>query len=77
MRWSRRAPKTVFARPSDVFDEVMLTSGEKLAVLERWRHSILSQLGAADNGMATRGASPTILAEIDEIDAVKRWLRAH
>lgn len=62
-------PERVFAGPLSVVDEVMLTRGEKIATLERWRQSIFQELNAASEGMQTRGTSSTqsrVLQDIDE-----------
>jgi hypothetical protein len=62
-------PERVFAGPLDVVAEVMLTRGEKIATLERWRQSIYLELNAATDGMQTRGTSSTqtrVLQDIDE-----------
>jgi hypothetical protein len=69
-------PERVFAGPLCVVDEVMLTRGEKIATLERWRQSIFQELNAASEGMQTRGTSTTqtrVLQDIDE--ALKRLER--
>jgi hypothetical protein len=50
-------PERVFAGPLDVVEEVMLTRGEKIATLERWRQTIYMELNAATDGMQTRGTS--------------------
>ena len=69
-------PERVFAGPLSVVDEVMLTRGEKIATLERWRQSIFQELNAASEGMQTRGTSTTqsrVLQDIDE--ALKQLAR--
>ena len=52
---AKQQPADVFATPLEIVNEVLLTKGEKLATLERWRMSVLDELKASDEGMATRG----------------------
>lgn len=68
-------PESWFATPRDIVDEPLLTRGEKLATLERWRHSILSQISAADEGMRTYGYSAAQLKLFGEIEEAKAALR--
>ena len=51
---AKQRPDDVFETPFDIVGEVLLTRGEKLGTLERWRQSILSELSASNDGMATR-----------------------
>ncbi|MBS0243704.1 MAG: hypothetical protein JSS20_16120 [Proteobacteria bacterium] len=50
-------PGAVFSSPEDVVHEVLLTRGEKIATLKRWRQEVALQLRAADDGMSTRRTS--------------------
>jgi len=52
---AKQRPDDVFETPFDIVGEVLLTRGEKLGTLERWRQSILGELSASNDGMATRG----------------------
>jgi hypothetical protein len=52
----------------------LLTKGEKLATLERWRLSILGQLDASNEGMATRGYSSQQLIILEAIGEAKARL---
>ncbi|MEQ1647172.1 MAG: hypothetical protein ABL898_01185 [Hyphomicrobiaceae bacterium] len=54
---AKHDPASVFACPLAIVDEILLTRGEKIATLERWRSGILQQLAAADDGMRTVGMS--------------------
>jgi hypothetical protein len=72
---AKQSPQTVFERPAALLDEVLLTYGEKLATLERWRLSVLSELSATSEGMATRGASESLLELLEEIEEAKEALR--
>lgn len=66
-------PERFFALPGDLVDEVMLTRGEKLATLERWRLNVLQELAAASEGMATRGVSRQAQI-LDEIESARARL---
>ena len=57
-------PARFFAAPMDLVDEIMLSRGEKMATLERWR---ANELAAANEGMATHGASGKLVRVLDEI----------
>lgn len=61
-------PHRHFAVPRDVIGEVMLTRGEKLATLERWRLRVLCHL--PDSNSATKSSDTDeqmkILGEIEE-----------
>jgi len=73
---AKQSPESVFRHPSVLRDEVLLTYGEKLATLERWRLDILSELSAASEGMATRGASDPLLKLLEDIAEAKDSLLA-
>lgn len=66
-------PERFFALPSDLIGEVMLTRGEKLATLERWRSHVLQELAAASEGMQTRGVSRQAQI-LDEIETARQRL---
>jgi len=71
---AKRQPETVFERPLMILDEQLLTRGEKLATLERWRQNILEQLRATSEGMPPDGNSAERTAVLDEIEEAKRRL---
>jgi hypothetical protein len=50
---AKRHPESVFGSPLNIINEIMLTKGEKLAALSRWRLSIISDLDAPN--VSTRG----------------------
>lgn len=52
-------PGSVFDSPAEIVDEVLMTRGEKIATLKRWRAEIVSQLRAADEGMQKGRATAT------------------
>ena len=67
-------PAKHFAQPQGIVDTVMLTRGEKIATLERWRLEILRQLDAANEGMRTYGRSSKQAKVLDEIEAARQQL---
>ena len=58
---AKQDPEGTFESPLGIVNEMMLTRGEKLATLERWRQAILEQLVA--QGEAKRAQ---LLGEIEE-----------
>jgi len=44
---AKQDPEGTFGNPFVIVDETMLTCGEKIATLDRWRQSILAELTAA------------------------------
>jgi hypothetical protein len=69
-------PAKYFAAPHDIVETVMLTRGEKIATLERWRLEILRQLDAANEGMRTYGRSSKHAKLLDEIEVARQLLVA-
>jgi hypothetical protein len=65
----RSQPENVFESPLEIVCEILLTKGEKLATLNRWRKSILGELDASNEGMATRGYASGSLSQ-------KKWITA-
>jgi hypothetical protein len=45
----------------------MLTRGEKIGTLERWRSAVLQQIAAADDGMRTQGVSDKLAVTLSDI----------
>lgn len=66
-------PERFFALPGDLVDEVMLTRGEKLATLERWRLNVLQELAAASEGMVTQGVGRQAQL-LDQIESARQRL---
>ena len=58
----------------DLVADVMLTRGEKIATLDRWRTMILEELAAANEGMHTRGATGLQTQVLDDIEKVRAEL---
>lgn len=66
-------PERFFALPGDLVEEVMLTRGEKIATLDRWRMHVLQELAAAGEGMATHGVGRQAQL-LDEIETARQRL---
>ena len=64
----------MYERPLDILDEQLLTKGEKLATLERWRQDILEQLKVTSKGMPPDGNTPDRTVVLDEIEEVRHRL---
>ena len=73
---AKQHPDTVFESPLEIVNEVLLTKGEKLATLERWRLSVLRQLDASNEGMPTRGYSSRQLIALEAIEEAKGRLNS-
>jgi hypothetical protein len=72
---AKQQPENVFESPLEIVNEILLTKGEKLATLNRWRRSILGELDASNEGMATRGYASEELKVLVEIEHAKARLR--
>jgi len=64
--FAKRNPERVFDSPSDIVDEKLLTRGEKLGTLNRWRQSILDQMASHDAERRGLGPSSRLLWQIEE-----------
>jgi hypothetical protein len=64
---AKQSPESVFRSPLDIVGEVMLTRGEKIGTLERWRATVLQQIAAADDGMRTQGVSDKLAGTLSDI----------
>lgn len=73
---AKHDPGSVYASPLDLVGEVMLTRGEKIATLERWRQSVLQQMAAADDGMRTQGVSDKLAKTLGDIAAALQELQS-
>lgn len=71
---AKHDPAQFFSSPRDIVDEVMLTRGEKIATLERWRLTILQQLAASDDGMRTHGFSRLQSDVLQDIETARKSL---
>ena len=57
---AKQQPESVFENPLEMVSEILLTNGEKLATLNRWRRSIIGELDASNEEWpraAMRGSS--------------------
>jgi hypothetical protein len=67
---AKQQPERSFVNPRALVDEVLLTRGEKLAALERWRTKVLHEMTASDDGMAQPNAADEhngiLLVELEE-----------
>jgi hypothetical protein len=48
---AKENPGEIFGTPAALVAEIMLTRGEKLAALERWRRDVLREMTATGEGM--------------------------
>ena len=71
---AKQQPEFAFEAPLEIVNEVLLTKGEKLATLERWRFSILGELNASNEGMAARGYTSKQVAVLEAIEDAKAKL---
>jgi hypothetical protein len=71
---AKQQPENFFRRPLDVVNEVLLTKGEKLGTLDRWRLNILAEIDASNEGMATHGYTRGQLSVLEQIDEAKACL---
>lgn len=72
---AKQHPESLFGSPLDIVSELLLTKDEKLATLTRWHLSILGELGAAGEGMATHGYTRGQLSVLEEIEEAKARLK--
>ena len=73
---AKQQPESVFENPLEIVSEILLTKGEKLATLNRWRRSIIGELDASNEGMATRGYAREQLTVLEEIEEAKARLKS-
>ena len=64
--YAKTYPAHVFDSPSEIVDELLLTRGEKLGTLDRWRKSILDQLQSHSAERRGYAASSQLLGQIEE-----------
>jgi hypothetical protein len=68
---AKQLPERAFETPLAIVNEVLLTKGEKLATLERWRLSIVSELDASNEGMAEQDYAGKQLKVLETIEEAK------
>ena len=71
---AKQRPESLFASPIDIVAEPLLTRGEKLATLDRWRQTLIEQLNASGEGMRTQGYSADQIKTLDLIEQAKDLL---
>ena len=71
---AKQNPENAFHSPIDIVAEPLLTRGEKLATLERWRQNLFQQLNASGEGMHTQGYSSQQVKTLDLIEQAKQML---
>ena len=73
---AKQHPECVFSSPFEIVEETLFTKGEKLGTLNRWRRSVLEELGASGEGMRTHGVSSARAGLLSEIEEAKGRLSA-
>jgi hypothetical protein len=71
---AKRDPERVFGTPDAIVVEKLLTKGEKVATLKRWRQSILEELSASGEGMRTHGVSSERARLLEQIETARSRL---
>lgn len=71
---AKQQPESCFATPLEIVGHPLLTRGEKLATLERWRLNIFGDLAATNEGMRTCGYSAGQLKTLNAIEDAKTQL---
>ena len=71
---AKENPGQAFANPAALVEEVMLTRGEKLGALERWRRDVLQEMTATGEGMSADLPTDRLARLMREIDAAIRDL---
>ena len=66
---AKAMPSAVFDAPEEIASELLLTRGEKLATLERWRRDVLREMSASTDGMRTNGVSDILMQRLTAIEA--------
>jgi hypothetical protein len=57
---ARLEPEAVFDHPDQLLAEVLLTRGQKIAALRRWRQSLEDRIRAAEEGMQPAHPAETL-----------------
>ncbi len=71
---AKENPGEVFESPAAVVAEVMLTRGEKIGALERWRRDVLLEMTATSEGMRAEPQTGRLGRLIRDIDDAIREL---
>jgi hypothetical protein len=67
-------PDRFFENPQQIVKETLLTRGEKIATVNRWRQTILEELSATGEGMRTHGVSSDRSQLLEQIEQAKAEL---
>lgn len=67
-------PDRFFETPQQIVEETLLTRGEKVATLNRWRQTMLEELNASGEGMRTHGVSSDRSRLLGQIEQAKAEL---
>lgn len=73
---AKQDPESVFDSPLSVVEEALLTKGEKIATLNRWRQAVLEELSASGEGMRTHGVSSRRAQLLEQIEDARGLLSA-
>jgi hypothetical protein len=71
---AKENPGEAFESPAALVAEVMLTRGEKIGALERWRRDVLLEMTATSEGMRTEPQTGRLGRLIHDIDDAIREL---
>jgi hypothetical protein len=64
---AKHNPERTFGSPLDIVAERLLTKGEKIATLNRWRHTVLEQLNASGEGIRAHAMSAERALVLEQI----------
>ena len=71
---AKDTPERALCHPREIVEEVVMTRGEKLATLTRWRQTVLEELSASGEGMRTQGVSSARIRLLEEIELARAEL---
>jgi hypothetical protein len=71
---AKQNPESVFRSPFEIVEEKLLTKGEKVATLNRWRQSLLEELNASGEGMRTHGIASDRARLLQHVEEAKNRL---
>jgi hypothetical protein len=71
---AKQNPEGAFGSPFEIVGERLLTKGEKIATLNRWRQSLLRELDASSEGMHTRGVLAERARLLEQVEAARSQL---
>ena len=71
---AKQNPEKSFDSPLEIVEERLLTRGEKIATLNRWRESLLDESRASGEGMRTFGMSARRARLLEQIEAARSQL---